>query len=442
MPKPPTTVKNAPLVLTTGRRKAAIARVWLRPGQRRDQGQRARRRRLLPRGDAPAAADRAAAGERDRRRLRRVRHHRRWRHHRPGRRAAPRHRPRPRRARRGAAALAQEGRASSPATPARRSRRSTASRRPGRLRSTPSADRCASSSPATRRTRRTSRDAAVRDRRCSRGGEPRPDAGAGRRARRAAARVLGVRSSSSSGATRASPGRCSRPRWPRASPPKASTSTRSASCRHRRWRGRRRTTGAAGAMISASHNRYPDNGIKLFTPAGRKLDDDVETALEADARRARARTRSDADASRRPATPIGTVEAAPEHCSPTPTRSCDVDRRTGPRRVCGVVVDCANGSATTIAPHVLRRLGAERRRAPRRPERHQHQRGLRLDPPRRPAARGGRARRRRRARVRRRRRPCPGGRRATASSSTATRSSPSARSICTSAAGFATTPSS
>ena len=32
MPKPPTTVRNAPLVLTTGRRKAAIARVWIRPG--------------------------------------------------------------------------------------------------------------------------------------------------------------------------------------------------------------------------------------------------------------------------------------------------------------------------------------------------------------------------------------------------------------------------
>ena len=32
MPKPPTTVKNAPLVVTTGRRKAAIARVWIRAG--------------------------------------------------------------------------------------------------------------------------------------------------------------------------------------------------------------------------------------------------------------------------------------------------------------------------------------------------------------------------------------------------------------------------
>ena len=32
MPKPPSTVKNAPLVQTTGRRKAAVARVWFRPG--------------------------------------------------------------------------------------------------------------------------------------------------------------------------------------------------------------------------------------------------------------------------------------------------------------------------------------------------------------------------------------------------------------------------
>ena len=33
MPKPPSTVKNAPLTITTGRRKAAVARVWLRPGK-------------------------------------------------------------------------------------------------------------------------------------------------------------------------------------------------------------------------------------------------------------------------------------------------------------------------------------------------------------------------------------------------------------------------
>src|SRR3954462_10049851 len=36
------------------------------------------------------------------------------------------------------------------------------------------------------------------------------------------------------------------------------------------------------AMISASHNPFPDNGIKLFAPGGRKLADDVEERLEAE----------------------------------------------------------------------------------------------------------------------------------------------------------------
>src|SRR5690606_7818800 len=40
-------------------------------------------------------------------------------------------------------------------------------------------------------------------------------------------------------------------------------------------------TGAMGAVISASHNPYHDNGIKLFAPGGRKLPDDVEAAIEA-----------------------------------------------------------------------------------------------------------------------------------------------------------------
>src|SRR3954468_8031499 len=38
----------------------------------------------------------------------------------------------------------------------------------------------------------------------------------------------------------------------------------------------------AAAMISASHNPFPDNGIKLFAPGGRKLADDVEERLEAE----------------------------------------------------------------------------------------------------------------------------------------------------------------
>ena len=39
---------------------------------------------------------------------------------------------------------------------------------------------------------------------------------------------------------------------------------------------------AAGVVISASHNPYEDNGVKIFAPSGRKLDDETERLIEAD----------------------------------------------------------------------------------------------------------------------------------------------------------------
>jgi phosphoglucosamine mutase len=113
-------------------------------------------------------------------------------------------------------------------------------------------------------------------------------------------------------------------------------------------------SGAAGAMISASHNRYPDNGIKLFTPNGRKLEDDVESALEATLD-ALVQQHAEQDSSPT-GDAIGTVEATPEHLlayARAVEQSIEGDL-TGMR----LVIDCANGSATTVAPHVLRRLGA------------------------------------------------------------------------------------
>src|SRR5215471_17138412 len=44
----------------------------------------------------------------------------------------------------------------------------------------------------------------------------------------------------------------------------------------------RKLPAAAGVVISASHNPYHDNGIKVFQPTGRKLDDAVERQIEAD----------------------------------------------------------------------------------------------------------------------------------------------------------------
>jgi phosphoglucosamine mutase len=45
------------------------------------------------------------------------------------------------------------------------------------------------------------------------------------------------------------------------------------------------TEGAPAAMVSASHNPFPDNGIKLFSAGGRKLADEVEAEVEAELRR-------------------------------------------------------------------------------------------------------------------------------------------------------------
>jgi phosphoglucosamine mutase len=114
--------------------------------------------------------------------------------------------------------------------------------------------------------------------------------------------------------------------------------------------------GIGGAMISASHNRYPDNGIKLFSTGGRKLRDDAEAALEA-ALDSLVHIGNDTSAAPT-GDAVGTITAAPEHLL---GYADDVISSIDGRDLTGleVVVDCANGAATTIAPHVLRRLGVE-----------------------------------------------------------------------------------
>ena len=106
-----------------------------------------------------------------------------------------------------------------------------------------------------------------------------------------------------------------------------------------------------GVMISASHNPYQDNGIKLFGPDGFKLSDEVEHEIEA---------RID----------NGATELAPSHQLGHAQRLDDALGRyiefvkgSFPRglRLDGlkVVVDCANGAAYRVAPKVLYELGAE-----------------------------------------------------------------------------------
>jgi len=102
------------------------------------------------------------------------------------------------------------------------------------------------------------------------------------------------------------------------------------------------------AMISASHNPFADNGIKLFAPGGRKLDDTTEQRLEAELAR--------------PGHPrgshVGIVSTDPTLADGYETHLAGVPcgRRLDGLRV---VVDCANGAASEVAPRVLRALGAE-----------------------------------------------------------------------------------
>jgi phosphoglucosamine mutase len=109
---------------------------------------------------------------------------------------------------------------------------------------------------------------------------------------------------------------------------------------------------AFGIMISASHNPYQDNGIKLFGPDGYKLSDEVEAAIAA-------RVIED-----RPpilATPDRLGRA--KRLDDAPGRYIEFVKATFPRglRLDGlkVVVDCAHGAAYKVAPAVLWELGAE-----------------------------------------------------------------------------------
>jgi phosphoglucosamine mutase len=103
-----------------------------------------------------------------------------------------------------------------------------------------------------------------------------------------------------------------------------------------------------GVMISASHNAMPDNGIKLFAAGGHKLPDAIESAIE-----------------------DGLDTAGPRPTGAAIGRVCDLpdaaDRYIShllaatPGSLDGlrVVVDCAHGAASAVAPEAYRRAGAE-----------------------------------------------------------------------------------
>jgi len=107
---------------------------------------------------------------------------------------------------------------------------------------------------------------------------------------------------------------------------------------------------AAGAVISASHNPMPDNGIKFFGPEGFKLPDALEERIEG------ALGAADQAAPRPVAGEVGRVREAVDAVEAYLAHLLDGIPDLGGLRV---VVDCANGAAATVAPEAYRRAGAD-----------------------------------------------------------------------------------
>jgi phosphoglucosamine mutase len=107
---------------------------------------------------------------------------------------------------------------------------------------------------------------------------------------------------------------------------------------------------SAGVVISASHNPYPDNGIKFFSGDGFKLPDATEAAIEA---------QMDQPMGCNEASKLGRVWRVDdaggryiEFCKSTFPNELDLKGMK-------IVVDCAHGAAYNVAPHVFHELGAD-----------------------------------------------------------------------------------
>ena len=120
---------------------------------------------------------------------------------------------------------------------------------------------------------------------------------------------------------------------------------------------------AAGAMVSASHNPWHDNGVKLFAPGGRKLSDEAQRSIER-------RLGEMLDGSPDVAAGGGPTSGRSSGAGETPAAVGDLARRRHAAAVVAsiegrdlaglrIVIDAANGAAYRSAPDCLRTLGAE-----------------------------------------------------------------------------------
>jgi len=107
-----------------------------------------------------------------------------------------------------------------------------------------------------------------------------------------------------------------------------------------------------GVMLSASHNPMPDNGVKLFARGGHKLPDEIEDEIE---------SAIEANAAREWTRPVGEGVGRIRDLADGNERYLAHLLASLPHRFDGlrVVVDCAHGAASAVAPELYRRAGAE-----------------------------------------------------------------------------------
>ncbi|MCX6879059.1 MAG: phosphoglucosamine mutase [Verrucomicrobia bacterium] len=109
---------------------------------------------------------------------------------------------------------------------------------------------------------------------------------------------------------------------------------------------------AAGIMLTASHNPYEDNGMKIFGPDGYKLSDELEAAIE------RHILGQEPEAEPLPARQIGKAHRI-EDARGRYIEYCKQTADNVPLHGLKVVVDCGHGAAYFIAPLIFKELGAE-----------------------------------------------------------------------------------
>lgn len=113
----------------------------------------------------------------------------------------------------------------------------------------------------------------------------------------------------------------------------------------------------AGVVISASHNAYHDNGIKIFAPSGHKLDEETERLIESDVFAQR-----DAVATEQTDRSLTPDETDPDKGRDLRSLYANflASEISGDLSLRGIrlVLDCANGAASSLAPELFERLGA------------------------------------------------------------------------------------